>query len=114
MGIRLGVKINEKATKTFTASFFDELDAPVVPTSVTWTWADNNGTVINSRQDVVETPATVVDITLNDLDTALLGTTDTFKRVLTVKAIYNSTFGTGLKLNQEFIDIEIVPIEDVT
>jgi hypothetical protein len=112
VGIELGVKIDEKSAYTFTATFRDETGILVVPSSIKWTWADNNGVVINGRQDVVVFPASVINITLNGLDTALIAE-DSRRRVLTIKAVYDSSIGSDLNLNREFTDIEIVPIEDV-
>lgn len=114
MSIRLGTKINEKSTQVFTVSFFDENDLAVIPNTVTWSWADNNGAIINSRSDIVETPATSIDVVLSGNDTVILSSSDSLERVLTVKATYDSSFGSDLPLNEEFIDIEITPIEDIT
>ena len=96
------ITVNERSTIAFTVSFFDENDDPVTPTSATWTLTDQDGTVINSRSDVViSSLAESVTIVLKNADTALISDADVGTRRLLVEAIYNSaTLGNGLPLNE--------------
>lgn len=90
----------EKSTAVVRVTFFDENGNNATPTSVTWTLTNDLGTVVNSREDVVSTPGTYVDILLygDDLDIGSYGQ----NRVLTVKSIYDSSLGNDLPLNGEF------------
>lgn len=86
----------EESTYVVTVAFRDESGASVIPTAVTWTLTNEIGTVINSRDDVVATPASSINIVLtgDDLSVGENGV----KRILVVSATYNSTYGTGLSL----------------
>ena len=99
----VAIVVNERSTIAFTISFFDENDDPVTPTSATWTLTDQDGTVINSRSDVViSSLAEEVTIVLSGADTALTSDSDVGTRRLLVEAVYNSaTLGNGLPLNDE-------------
>ena len=89
----------EKSTYIVTVAFTDEDGDALTPAAITWTLTDVSGAVINSRSDVVVTvPAASINIVLSGLDLAIIsGVTN--KRVLTVEATYNSSYGTGLPLN---------------
>ena len=78
-----------------TASFIDEDGDAIMPELVLWTLSDIDGTVINSREDVSITPDTIVYIVLSDDDLVVSGSRS---RVVTVKATYNSTYGSSLTL----------------
>jgi len=93
-------KAAEKGTFVFTAVFTDEDGNSVIPNSITWTLTDIIGTVINSRLNVaVAVPAASIDIVLRGLDLKVVGRN--VKRVVTIKAIYNSSYGSNLPLNGE-------------
>lgn len=89
------------------ASFTDEEGAALVPLTLTWTLSDTEGNVINSRADVVVTPASSVTITLsgNDLEmteTEKVATEEDFVlRVLTVEGTFNSDLGSGLPIRDQ-------------
>ena len=82
------------------AKFFDEDKKAVVPTTVSWTWTDEDGEVINSRQDVVETPAHEIKVALFGDDLALPAAFagDAAARILTISATYTSDKGAGMPL----------------
>jgi len=86
----------EDSTYVVTAAFTDEDGNDVTPNTVTWTLTTTNGTVINSRQDVSETPGTSVDIVLSGDDLAIGSNGQ--HRILTVEATYDSSYGTDLPL----------------
>ena len=113
MAVDLDVSINEGSSKTFTATFTDEDDAELTPTSINWTWLDEDGAILNSRDQVSLTVASSVNITLGSADTALRGVGDLKTRRLTIQAEYNSTYGSGLPLTEEVINIVIVPLKGV-
>lgn len=99
MPTNLTTTANEKSTYIITASFTDDSGASVVPSSITWSLTDVNGTVINSREDVsVSIPAASIDIVLSGDDLALSDGNDVV-RVLTIKAHYSSSMGANLPLN---------------
>jgi hypothetical protein len=99
MPTQLEAMAKEKSTYVVTAAFTDEEGAAVSPTAITWTLTNGTGTVINDRSNVTVTPAPSVEIVLTNADLAI-GTNGT-KRVVTIKATYNSDAGTGLTLNDE-------------
>jgi len=86
----------EESTYIVSATFTDEAGSEVIPVTTTWTLTDINGVVINSRQNVVITPAATIYIVLTGDD--LPADSQPRERVLTVSATYNSIYGTGLKL----------------
>ncbi len=101
MATILSVNAQEKSTYVITAAFKDENGQDVVPDSATWTLTDEDGTVINSRQDVtISSLAASVNIVLTcaDLavDTGFAGTAQ--ERIITVSATYTSSLGSGLCL----------------
>ena len=87
-----------KSTYVIIASFKDEFDTVVIPTSITWTLTDTDGVVINYRNAVPVTPASTITIVLSGLDLDYTGDVNVY-RDLTIHALYNSTLGTGLPLN---------------
>jgi len=98
MATELTVSATEGSTYVITASFTDEDGSAVVPDTVTWTLTDTLGTVINSRQDVSETPASSIEIVLTGDDLAVDGYNSPV-RVFTVEGTYTSlTHGAGLLL----------------
>jgi len=106
MPITLELHADEESTYLATAAFTDAAGDPVTPNANTikWTLSDMEGTVINSRNNVVIASATSVDIVLSGDDLALqTGETGTVKRLLTVVAVYDSTEGTDLPLNEETV-----------
>ena len=88
----------EESTGVITVSFTNEAGEAVTPASATWTLTKTSGEVVNSREDVSLTPASTVNIVLQGDDLALPEGASA-KRILTVKATYNSTYGVGLPLN---------------
>lgn len=85
-----------KSTYVVPLTFRDAAGAAVVPDSVLWTLTDpDTGTVINSREDVSETPAAEIEVVLSgdDIDSA-----DGRERKLAVAAVYDSDEGQNLPL----------------
>ena len=101
MATILTVNAQERSTYVITVAFNDEDGQDVVPTSATWTLTDEDGTVINARQDVViSSLAASVDVVLSGadlaVDTGFAGTAQ--ERTFTVEAVYTSSLGSGLTL----------------
>ncbi len=73
----------------------------VIPSAITWTLSDEDGTIINSRnQEPVGTPASTITIMLSGDDLAIITPTK-LKRILTIEATYDP--GTGaVPLNDEY------------
>ena len=94
----LSVKAIEESIFVITAAFTNEEGDAVAPTAATWTLSDKQGTIINSREDVViSSPTATEDIVLSGDDLAFqAGERKTAERVLTVEWTYNSDLGTGL------------------
>ena len=101
MATILTVNAQERSTYVITVAFKDEDGQDVIPTSAAWTLTDEDGTVINSRQDVAITPlAASSDIVLTGadlaVDTGFAGAAQ--ERTFTVEAVYTSSLGSGLTL----------------
>jgi hypothetical protein len=89
----------EESTAVVTVSFFNAAGTAVTPTSATWTLTDKDGTVINNRNAVtISSLSTSVTIVLSGDD---LRIADGKTRKLLVQAIYSSTEGDDLPLNDE-------------
>ena len=72
----------------------------VTPNTFSWTLTDVNGTVINSREDVSETPAATTWIDLEGLDLVLSGVSN--NRVLTAKGTMNTTRDGVAQINKPY------------
>ena len=101
----------EESTYIITAAFTDEDAEAVIPDSVEWSLLNpSTGAVINSREDVSETPAASVDILLYGDDLVFLTKeTNQAVRELVVNAVYDSVLQNNLPLrnNVRFIIDEI-------
>lgn len=101
MAITILEDAKEEGTYVLSISFLDEDSNAVIPNSATWTLSDPNGIVVNNKQNVNITPlAATVQVVLTGDDLALDGITSRVRR-FTVKALYDSTLGTNLALNDE-------------
>ena len=90
----------EGSTYVITAAFTDEDGSPVTPNAgLVWRLTDEDGTVINSREDVALTPATSVTIVLHGNDLALTG--GTAWRIVTIEGTYDSSLGNNLELKDQ-------------
>ena len=82
----------ETGTYLMQMTFTDEDGTAMVPTAVTWSLYDPDGTVVNSRLNVSVTgPAAVTTIVLSGLDLALTAGLLYEDRVFAVTATYVST-----------------------
>lgn len=78
------------------ADFTDEDGAAVVPNTIQYSLTDQNGKIINSRDDVSVTPASSISIVLSGDDILV---SDGLTRLVTIEAVYNSaTHGNDLPL----------------
>lgn len=104
----------EEGIRVISCSFTDEDGTAVTPDSVAWTltkrpkYVGDTATVINSREDVSETPSTTVNIVLSGDDLALLTAevddNEAFvERELLVKFVYDSTYGNNLPGRARYI-----------
>jgi hypothetical protein len=96
MATNLTVHATEKSTYIVTAAFQNELGVAVTPNSVTWTLTNVRGVVIGSLENVNITPATSIKIVLTG-DDLMIGSYGG-KRIITIKAVYDSINGSGLLL----------------
>lgn len=102
----------EGSTYVVTATFYDEAGILIEPTAVEWELTDSDGTTINSRTGVSETPASTITIVLSGADLAIVANDDLI-RVITVTATYDSTNGDDLPLIEE-IKFKIRDLTGVT
>jgi hypothetical protein len=102
----------EQGTYIVTGTFKDEDGAAVTPDSITWTLTDSSGTVINSRQDVSETPAASVEIVLSGDDLSILSgeTASKVSRHVTFEAVVDTDAGSNLPVKDE----AVFPLENLT
>ena len=103
MPTNLDITATEQGTIVVRAVFTDEDGDSVTPASnVLWTLTDTSGTVINSRQDEVESAAATVDIVLSGDDLAIQAgeTAQYVERRILVETTYDSSLGSGLPLKK--------------
>ena len=108
------IKINEgyaveQSSAFINVTFYDEDDDLVVPDSITWTLTDENGTIINEREDeAVSVPASSITIVLTGDDLAFLSgeTADAVNRILMIEAVYDS----DLQEDLAFKDAVVFPL----
>jgi hypothetical protein len=92
----LTTKADEASTYVVRATYYDDNNSAVTPTSVTWTLTDGDGNVVNSRQDIsIVAPSTYNDIVLGATDLRCHSTKDETRNLI-VEYIYTSTTGAGL------------------
>ena len=94
----------EKSTFIVTLTFKDENNDPVTPATGTWTLTDEDGTVINSRENVVISSLdTSVDVVLSGDDLAVSSEFGGISemRIFTFEGTYNSDLGSGLPLRDQ-------------
>ncbi len=91
------------------ATYLDEDDQPVTPSSAAWSLFNAAGAVVNSREDVViAIPGTYNDINLIPADNALIDTDNDFEtRFLVVTFVYTSSLGSGL-IGRESLEFKLV------
>jgi len=99
MATMLTVRAVEKSTYIVTTVFTNEAGSSVTPLTVVWTLTDADGTVVNDREAVEETPASTVNIVLTGDDLAIDTGAKTI-RIVTVEATYDSDYGSGLYLKK--------------
>jgi len=97
----------EEGSYFITASFYNEDDNAVSPNADTiyWTLTDEDGTVINDRDNEAESSATSITIELGGDDLAIQSgeTASLVRRRLTLKWEYDSDLGAGKKGKAECI-----------
>jgi len=91
----------EESSFIFDIDFYDEDKDSVIPKTLTWTLTDTSGNVINSREDVVVTPAAQVNIILSGDDLAITGNSDEI-RVITIEATYDSDIGSDIPIKEDY------------
>lgn len=95
-------------TYSITVPFKDEDGFSVIPTSITWTLLNESGNVVNGRLNVEVTPASSITILLSGADITLSGDSEEV-RYISLKAIYDNAYATGLESIQDisfFIGVE--------
>lgn len=110
MTINITQKVPEASSVGFLVTLTDETGAPLTPTTVTWTLTDRVGNIMNGREDVSITADSTVTIVLSGEDLALDGDP---VRLLLVEAVYSSSLGSGLALNEQ-IRFQIDPLVGVS
>jgi len=87
------VHLQEESSGIVTLTFTDDDGNSVVPNQITWSLTDEDGTVINSREDVSATPGSSVNVVLSgdDLQIQTSEASEVYvKRYIVVEATYNS------------------------
>ena len=83
---KLTITATDEGTYIVKASFSDDIGA-FIPTSIKWSLSDLSGSVINSRYEVVISPAANIVIVLAGDD---INNNDGKDRVFTLEALYDS------------------------
>jgi len=92
----------EESTYIATVSFFETTGVAVAPKLVQWTLKDQDGAVVNSREEVnVDVPGDTIVIVLTGDDLAMPDMTKP-NRYLLIEAVYDSVlYGNDLSLREE-------------
>ena len=77
------------------AAFYDEDDTAITPNAITWSLHDGYDDVVNSRNAVVATAATAIDIVLSGADLAVPDAGQP-ARYVTIEYTYDSDAGSDL------------------
>ena len=93
----------ERSTYVIELTYKDEDGVAVAPSTLTWSLTRPDGSVINNRDAVTLTPASTVAIVLTGADLALGSGIDNGDRHLLIEGTYNSTYGSGLALRDEYV-----------
>ena len=105
-------KAVEKSTFVVSIEMTDEDGSAVVPDTMTATLTDMDGTVINSLEDEVVTPATVMTVVYSGDDLSLAEGVGRL-RLVTFEGTYTSSYGAGLPFN-DTVQFEIVNAEVIS
>ncbi len=82
--------VPERGSADFPVSFAKS-SVSVVPSSITYSVSDSEGTIMNGLSNVsVVTPATAITVTLSGTDLSIVNTYNV-DRVLTIKAVYGGS-----------------------
>jgi hypothetical protein len=87
-----------------TAEFTDRNESDVVPNSITWSLTDEDGDIINSREDIaIVTPAASVTIEISGDDLPWEGNypSELYYLYVLFKAVYDEADATDVPQNQE-------------
>lgn len=105
------VEAVEESTLAIVISFTDEDGNAETPATANWTLTDDDGDVINSREEVtISSLDTSVTVVLSGDDLALQsGESGSAVRRFVVQGTYNSDLGNGLPM----IDSVAFPVRDV-
>ena len=96
----ISVKPNEKGTAIVTFTFTDEDGEAVVPATSAWQLMKTDGTIINSRS-FANCSFIGSEIVLSGDDLAIFGPSDSGVRIIAFQGTYDSSSGSGLRLNDE-------------
>jgi len=115
MTTALTTTAEEESTYVITAAFEDEDGDAVTPDSITWSLTDNDGSIINGREDVsIAVPAASNDIVLSGDDLAIQSSeSGTARRWLILEAVYDSDIGANLPLKDDAVFV-ITDLKKVT
>ncbi len=100
MSVELTTHAVERSTYIVDAQFSNASSTTFVPTTVSWTLSDRDGTDQNGRTGVSASAATTVTIVLSGSDLTLVAGDDGM-RIIYFEVVYNSTYGNGLELKEE-------------
>ena len=96
MPAKLTLSAVEKSTIVITASFHDEAGSPMIPSTISWSLLDEQGEVVNNRNDVVVEPSTSINIVLTGDDLDIKKNEIAESRTCVISGRYNSSYGTDL------------------
>jgi hypothetical protein len=80
----------------------NEAGTPIIPVTAAWSLHDNSGDVVNGRSEIsLSVLSTIMSVVLSGADLAY-DPNSSNARVFTVKGTYNSSYGSGLPIAEEF------------
>ena len=105
---------NEQGTAIITHAFTDFSGTSMVPNTIVWSLLEADGTVVNSRQQViVATPAASIDVVLSGDDLAILDSQKIELRYLVIEYTFDdSTYGNNLPGKEE-VEFRIINLRKI-
>jgi len=101
MAYHLAEEAFESSTYVISVSFYNENEEAITPKTFQWSLTETDGSIVNGRSDVAETPATTINIVLSGDDLAITDNAPTI-RLVALEATYDSDLGIDLPLNEDY------------
>jgi hypothetical protein len=108
------MKAIEESTFVVVADFQDEDGNAVAPNSASWSLVDEDGNIVNSREDIsINSPSSSENILLSGDDLTLTDGRSEEARYVVVEGTYDSTLGNDLPIKDQ-IKFYILNLRKIT